>query len=191
MTALGRFGAVWGVLGVAALTGEATVRLAPIAAEAIAGGLTALQWAVLLVYCGVMAYSEGYRGFHKAFAPRVTARARRIAAEPTPYLVAFAPLVCMGLMHATKRRLTVSWLLVIGIVLLVLGVRALPQPWRGIVDAGVVVGLSIGTVSVLWFAAKAWVGRPEEVEPDFPSGPLPDRSLSPTSRAAPARAGRR
>jgi hypothetical protein len=29
--------------------------------------------------------------------------------------------------------------------------RLLPQPWRGIIDAGVVVGLAIGIVSILYF----------------------------------------
>jgi hypothetical protein len=29
--------------------------------------------------------------------------------------------------------------------------RQLPQPWRGILDAGVVTGLSLGIVSILYF----------------------------------------
>jgi len=35
----------------------------------------------------------------------------------------------------------------------------MPQPWRGIVDAGVVLGLSLGIVSVLYWFFKALTGR--------------------------------
>ena len=36
------------------------------------------------------------------------------------------------------------------IIILVLLVQMIPQPWRGIIDAGVVVGLSWGVLS-LWY----------------------------------------
>jgi hypothetical protein len=165
---LGRVAAAWGVLGVMTLIGEAAWRLSGYAVEAIAGGLTPLQWAVMLGFAAFMGYSEGYRGFHRAFAPRVTARARRLAREPKLHLVVVAPLVCMGFLHATRKRLTVSWVLVSMIVLLVIGVRQLPQPWRGIADAGVVVGLSWGLASIAWFAVLALRGTPHEVPADFP-----------------------
>ncbi len=48
-------------------------------------------------------------------------------------------------------------------------VRALAQPWRGIVDAGVVVGLTWGCVAILVFWARSLLGRPPEIAPDFPS----------------------
>ena len=38
--------------------------------------------------------------------------------------------------------------------------RMLPQPWRGILDAGVVVGLSIGISSILYFVYVA-IRKPE------------------------------
>ncbi len=37
-----------------------------------------------------------------------------------------------------------SWLVVVVVTSLVFGMRFVPQPWRGIVDAGVVVGLGMG-----------------------------------------------
>ena len=55
----------------------------------------------------------------------------------------------MALFHASRRRLMVSWLVYIGILIIIIVVRQLPQPWRGIVDAGVVVGLSWGIIAIL------------------------------------------
>ena len=54
------------------------------------------------------------------------------------------------------------------IVLLILGVRQLPQPWRGIVDAGVLLGLGWGLVSVWFFCAKAFFGKAYSVSPETP-----------------------
>ncbi len=42
-----------------------------------------------------------------------------------------------------------SWAVTPGIAVVVFGVRHVPQPWRGIIDAGVVVGLLIGLLSLL------------------------------------------
>jgi hypothetical protein len=42
------------------------------------------------------------------------------------------------------------------------------QPWRGIVDAGVVVGLGIGTASIVWHAVRAMAGTPPPVGADLP-----------------------
>ena len=42
--------------------------------------------------------------------------------------------------------------MIIGFVLIA---RQLPQPWRGIVDAGVVVGLGLGIISILYFMISA------------------------------------
>ena len=58
--------------------------------------------------------------------------------------------------------------LVTMIVLLVVAVRQLPQPWRGIVDLGVVVGLFAGALSIVFFAVQAVGGRLPEIAPDWP-----------------------
>ncbi|MCS7471425.1 hypothetical protein NZK35_32665 [Stieleria sp. ICT_E10.1] len=34
--------------------------------------------------------------------------------------------------------------------------RFIPQPWRGILDFGVIIGLSWGIVATLYFLAKYW-----------------------------------
>lgn len=43
----------------------------------------------------------------------------------------------------------VSWSVSIGVAAIVAAVKRLPYPWRNIVDAGVVIGLSWGTISII------------------------------------------
>jgi len=164
--------AVWGIVGVLALLAQAIYKLTPYALELVEIALDPLQVACLAVWLAINAYSEGWRGFHRMFAPRVVARARCLDADPRPLFVALAPLFVMGMLHATRKRLIVSWTLALGIVAIVVVVRQLAQPWRGIVDAGVVVGLAIGVVSILYHAVRALRGHPMPVAPDLPK---PDR----------------
>jgi hypothetical protein len=65
----------------------------------------------------------------------------------------------MALVYANRRRLIVSWMVVAGIVTLVLLVRLLPQPWRGVVDAGVALALAYGAVAIAVLYARALAGR--------------------------------
>jgi hypothetical protein len=166
---LGRVGAAWGVLGVLALLGQAFTRLVPRALEAIRMELSTVQLAVLAFWLFFMIWTEGVRGFHRRFSPRVVARAAWLAAHPRPLLVAFAPLFCMSLVHASRRGLLVARILVAAIVVLVLIVSQMPQPWRGIVDAGVVAGLGVGAASIVWFAVRALFGTPAPIAPDLPA----------------------
>lgn len=169
---LGRAAAIWGLLGVVAFLSRAVVGLAPLALEPIADGMRPLEWVAYVGCVGFMAYTEGYRGFQKGFSPRVVARAEWIAkhAREVPWIVPLAPIVCMGWVYATKRRLIASWAVTLGVVGLVVLVRQLDQPWRGIVDAGVVVGLTWGTLSVIVFAVKAIRGDPPDKDPQMPEG---------------------
>jgi hypothetical protein len=153
----------WGILGVLALLGDAIYRLVPKALAAFELPFTALEWTTLVVWVAFMAYSEGYRAFYKAFSPRVVARARHLAAHPRPLFAAIAPLYCMGFVHATKRRLIASWCVWLGIVALIVLVREAPQPWHGIIDAGVVVGLTIGALSILFYVTKKDLPVPPDV----------------------------
>jgi hypothetical protein len=171
----GKLIGAWGVLGVIALLGQAMWRLAPLAWEAIAGGLTHGQWVVTVVWVAAMAHAEGYRGFHRRFSPRVVARAQHLAADPRPLRAALAPVYCMSLFGASRRGMMVARGLFAGIVALVLLVRMVPQPWRGIVDAGVVVGLALGTLSILYYAGRALAGLQPTVPPDLPDDELTPR----------------
>jgi len=166
---LGRLGAAWGVLGVLALLTQACVRLVPRALEAMRMDLSPLQLVVLAAWIVFMVWTEGVRGFHRRFSPRVVARALWLRAHPRPLWVAIAPLFCMSLVHASRRGLIVARILVAAIVLLVVLVSQLGQPWRGIVDAGVVAGLGVGAASIVLFAVRALAGTPPPIAPDLPA----------------------
>lgn len=144
-------GFIWGVGGIVALLSFAIVRLGKVALEIDPGALTVWHWFLLLTWLGYMLWAEGYKGFHKAFAPRVVVRASYLAAHPQPLHVLFAPLYCMGYIHATARRRITSIALTSMIICFVLIVRMLPQPWRSIVDVGVVAGLMFGVGSIVYY----------------------------------------
>ncbi len=129
----------------------AVVRLGPMALELTSFDLGQIHWFALAVSVFYMAYAEGYKGFHRAFAPRVVARASYLSANPRPLHIVLAPVFCMGYIYATKKRKLLSVGLTCMIVCFVLLVRLLPQPWRGIVDAGVITGLMVGIASILYF----------------------------------------
>lgn len=161
----------WGILGVLALLGQALWRLAPLTVDAVQAGLTPLQWGVMTIWIVVMAHAEGYRGFHRRFSPRVVARALWLREHPTGIKAIVAPLFCMSLFGATRKGMMVARILVVGILGLILLVRTLPQPWRGMIDAGVVVGLGIGVASIVGYAARALLsGTPPPIAPDLPEG---------------------
>ena len=110
-----------------------------------------VHWLALVFSVIYMAYAEGYKGFHLGFAPRVVVRARYLANNPRPLHVLLAPLFCMGYIYATRKRQILSFALTTMIICFVLIARSMPQPWRGILDAGVVVGLGLGVLSIAYF----------------------------------------
>jgi hypothetical protein len=161
--------AAWGILGIAAVLLFAVVRLAPIAAQAIAGGMNLLQWALFVGSVGFMAWSEGYVGFQQRFSPRVAARALYLCRNRMPVSVlVLAPFFCCGYFCATRRVRFAVWMGTCGIILLVFAVQQLSQPWRGILDAGVVVGLSWGVISLIYNVFLAFGARDFDHSPEMP-----------------------
>jgi hypothetical protein len=166
----GALAAAWGIAGVLLLLLRAVVGLSPNVLQAAGdASLGALHWSLAAVWLVFMGYSEGYRGFQRGFAPRVVARAVHLARAPRPLHALLAPFFCMGLFHASRRRLLTSWTLVFMIVGLVTVVRLVPQPWRGLIDAGVILGLGWGILAVLVFVAQALRGHPPAVPADLPA----------------------
>jgi len=165
---LGIVGAAWGVLGLCALLLWAIYRLSFYAAEAWAEPWAWWHWVFFAGWMIFMLYGEGYKGFQKGFSPRVVARAAHLARHPVGWHVALAPLYCMGYIHATRKRRIVSLSVTAGVIMLVLLVSLLPQPWHGIVDLGVVGGLTWGVASILVFALRSIAGRPVNVATDVP-----------------------
>ncbi len=171
----GAFAAVWGVLGVFLLIGSAVYRLIPIAMDALTQTLAWYHWTTLLLLLLLMLYSEGYRGFQLGFSPRVAARAKYLRDHARFWHVLFAPLFCMGYLHATKRRQRTSILVTVTIILFVVSVHRLVQPWRGIVDIAVVAGLAWGLGSLLVFSYLAFTSEDFDYSPDVPVC-LPDEA---------------
>ena len=162
---LGYLGAFWGLAGIAALLGYSIWRLAGVAADAWSYDFRAYHWLVLAAHVAFMAWSEGYRGFQQSFSPRIVARAKYLIAHPRPAHVLLAPLFCMGYFHTSRRRMISVYVLTVFIITLIIAVRWLEQPWRGIVDAGVVVGLLWGVISMGAFTLRALTN------PNYPYGP--------------------
>jgi len=162
------FAPLWGLTGILFLLGFAIYRLTPRALEALDSGLGIWQWIILIVWTIFMGIGEGYRGFQKKFSPRAAARVRYLHDHPTPFRTLFAPFFCMGYFHATKRVRITSISLTLGIVLLVLLVSQAPQPWRGIIDFGVVFGLTWGIISFLAYVAQAFTRENFSHSPHVP-----------------------
>ena len=144
-------GYIWGIGGVLVLLLFAIYRLAPMALALEGASMEITHWACLAFSISYMAYAEGIKGFHQGFAPRLVKRALYLKQNPNISYVIFAPFFCMGYFYATKKRQITSLGLTGLIVCFVILVRLLSQPWRGILDAGVVTGLTIGCGSILYF----------------------------------------
>lgn len=155
-SALGIGGAIWAVTGVAGVLAWAIYRLAIIALGALDQPFDWYHWAAIAAIVPFMAWSEGLRGFQRSFSPRVAERAMQIRAAPTTARVIFAPLFAAGYFGGSRREQVAVMLGTIAIVILVIVVHRLDQPWRGILDAGVVAGLSWGVVATLALSARAW-----------------------------------
>lgn len=148
---------MWGGLGVVFILVFAVYRLLPIAMAPILDGLNIFEWAVLAANVVFMAWSEGFKGFQLRFSPRVAARTLYLARNPGWINGLLAPLFCIGYFCASRRGLIAAWVGTLAIVILVLLVHQLVQPWRGILDAGVVVGLSWGLASFVYSLQQAFV----------------------------------
>ena len=144
-------GFAWGIGGVVLLLLFAIYRLLPLALDLVGTNMSTMHWLSLVFSILYMGYAEGYKGFHLAFAPRVIVRANYLKQNPRLTHVLLAPLFCMGFIYATTRRRLSSIALTCMIIVFIMIARLLPQPWRGILDAGVVVGLSLGIASIIYF----------------------------------------
>jgi hypothetical protein len=168
---LGIIGVVWGLAGIVFMLGYAIVRLFPVTMAVFEQPLQWYHWVCMIGFIGFMAYSEGYRGFQLAFSPRVAARLKYLYEHPRPRHVLLSPLFCMGYFYIQRRRRIAIYILTAGVVALISAVRFLSQPWRGIIDAGVLVGLTWGLVSVLVSTQQAFSTTPAKPFPYAPEVP--------------------
>lgn len=145
---------VWGVCGAIGILLFAIIRMFGHVLEAFEMELGVWHYVTLVFWTVFMAYSEGIKGFQKSFSPRVAARAVYLRDKSTWLRLVLAPFFSIGFFHTTRRKQITVIVLVVVISLIVIGFRQIPQPWRGVLDFGVVVGLTWGIVATLIFFAK-------------------------------------
>ena len=167
ITAIGALASGWGIIGFFSLVGFAMVRLSAHTLEAFAQPFTVWQWCVLIISLVFMAYSEGYKGFQKSYAPRFAARVHYLSSQANGLQLILAPLFCMGFFNAPKRRIITSTLLSTMIIIFVLLFKYIPQPWRGIFDAAVVFGLIWGLTATGIFCYQAFMTSKPVADPEI------------------------
>jgi hypothetical protein len=169
LTPARRFIALWGIGGVLLLLLQAVFRLGHYAVQPwLDNSMSPFQIALYLAWVGIAAYSEGYKAFHLRFCPKVVARALHLARHPRPLHVALAPAFCMALFHARTRSVKVAWITLTLILCAIALLRITPQPWRGIVDGGVVVGIGLGALSLLLHTVQVFAGQRAPASPELP-----------------------
>ncbi|MEM7707852.1 MAG: hypothetical protein AAF358_20030 [Pseudomonadota bacterium] len=161
MTLLRRLAVAWAITGFSLLLGVALLRLTARTLEGFTYTFTWHHWLVLSAGALFMAYTEGYRGFQLKFSPRFADRVLALRRAGTLTQCLLAPFYAMGFFAAPRRVVITAWLLTVMIVCLVLLLKLVPQPWRGIADAGVVIGLGWGLIATLWMTADRLRRRPD------------------------------
>ncbi len=142
---------IWALGGFLTLLTVAIYRLSLVSIEAFRSPLSPLHYFTLVSNLLFMLYFEGYKGFHQNFSPRFAARLPLLQQAG---VILRAPLFCMGYFASTAQEKRRAYFLTLGIVILVLIVRTIPQPWRGIIDSGVCAALLCGILSVVYHSIK-------------------------------------
>lgn len=151
----GRISAGWAVLGVSALFASAAYRLGERGIATILDGMAMFEWVALLVLTFVFVYGEGHRALQLRWVPALMARAERLAhAERSLVFRVLAPLYGLSLIGGSSQQLKRAWLGAGAILVAIAGVRALPDPWRGIIDFSVAAALVWGLATILLAAPR-------------------------------------
>jgi hypothetical protein len=152
---------IWCILQVILILWMSVVRLVPLVAGLTRpenmGAMSNLNWFLTIVWCLVMGYCEGYRGFYCKFSPVAVDRAFSLDTTGRFYnihIILLGGPYAMGLFMADKKRLITSWLLFIFIFWMIAMVKKLSFPYREMVDAGVLVGITLGMLSLVWHSTR-------------------------------------
>lgn len=154
----GRAFAVWGLLGFALIVLRGLWRLVPVALEAPFDAFTAVHWVATLASLIAFGFGEGVLAIQRGFLPRFRSRMDVLVVSPSVLYGLLAPLYGMGLIAPDWRTLIRAWGMLLVIVLMIIGMRYVPSPWREIVIMGVVVALSwavLVTLREAWVMARA------------------------------------
>lgn len=145
---------IWAVAGVVFLFGEAALRLAARGVATVRGGLSPLEWVVLIALTAAFVYGEGIMALQRKWVPYVLARIERLPSEPFVGYRIGAPLYAMSLIGPPRRSVLRAWAGVTTIITAVLIVSRFPEPWRGIVDIAVASALTWGALALVHGAAR-------------------------------------
>jgi len=165
---LGYLAASWGLVGFSAIIISAILRLWVYVEEISLESVGAFEICFAVIFTGFMLYAEGFRGFHKKLAPRFASRAKYLSENLNFIRILLAPFFCVGYFEARKSRIIVSFLMTIMIIGFVLIVRQFSQPWRGLIDIGVIAGLVLGLISMLYFFVSVIFLGKEAADPEMP-----------------------
>lgn len=157
--AKGIIAVIWAIFGLLALLIFACWRLSAYTIESFTMPLNWLHWLIFVAWTIFMAHGEGYKGFQKKFSPRFAARCKYLSHNTTWLQLLLAPLFCMAYFHAPKKRVIATFALTIMIIVFIFAFRLIPQPWKGLLDFGVVFGLAWGIVSTLYYCFKAFTDK--------------------------------
>lgn len=160
--------ALWGVIGITASLGKAIVGMLSKVEAGLSMELTPFHWICLVAFSLFMLFFEGYRGFQQKYSPRTAARVKYLYDKPNLLRGILAPLFCMGYFHANRKTKLKAYILTFGIMLLVKLVSYCSQPWHGIIDLGVVLGLTWGLIAFLIFSYQALFGKNFNHSPQTP-----------------------
>ncbi len=150
------FAVIWAIFGLVVLLVFASWRLSLYTIESFTMPLNWLHWLVFIGWAIFMAHGEGYKGFQLKFSPRFAARCKYLLSNATWLQTLLAPLFCMAYFHAPKKRVFATFALTVMIIAFIFAFRLIPQPWKGLLDFGVVLGLVWGLVSTIYYLIKAF-----------------------------------
>lgn len=151
----GRAATAWALLGSTAVFVQAVVGLGAEGLATVRAGLAPLEWAALALITAAFVYGEGVLALERRFIPHLVRRAREVRRAPLPIRL-LAPLHAFSLVGASRGTLVRAWAGVAAIVLAVVVVRALPGPWRGIVDIGVAGAMAWAVVALVRQSPRAF-----------------------------------
>ncbi len=139
----------WALVGVVALLGNAVVRLGRRGLDTVREGLSAGEWTVLAAVFVLFVYVEGVRALQRKWVPFVVGRMEALGRRSPLLHRLLAPLHVMALVGGPRRTVLRAWAGVAAVIVAILVLRSVPDPWRGIVDVGVAAALGWGLLVLL------------------------------------------
>ena len=150
-----RAAALWALVGSGLVFLQAVVALGARGVATVRAGLEPTEWWALGVLTAAFVYGEGILALERRFIPALVRRAGRLRTVRHTGMRLLAPLYAFSLVGAPLATLVRAWAGVAAIVVAVVAVRALPEPWRGIVDLAVAAALAWALVALVRQGGKA------------------------------------